>query len=585
MRRRLLAALGLVLLLALGDLALGYGRLPPGHVSNGSTEPRVTPGLALLAGAAVTPEPPSGQSSQSSPTPAPRSQPASAPPASSGGHLSVKARRKSREEVGPRYLVVFVLDGARPDYFDVPGIPHIRALMRSGTRYTNAFTGILESETPSGHAAIGTGSDPRKDGVLSFAWANSDNDTTVNLFNPDLINSGALEHILSSAHAPTIAGLVHTKDPQAQVVALSGHKYYAADAIGGPDANVIMYYRGTPDGHFAPTAISGHVPPPGVLTQPSLTRNTTHLTPGTEDHLTMKLDLATFARLHQRVTLMNVPEFDWPLGHVDGANRDPVLVKTLMQGFDRDLGQLENTYRRYGILNRTDFVITADHGFAPIYHTISATDIQSAVAAAGTSITSDTYHTAAYLWLKDPARAAAAAENVARLQNRYIQSVYFKEVIPGGYNYVRASGPDLFHVPGVEAANQYLLDSFAGPTGPDVVAFFTEDSASDPGGQATWKGDHGGADWEAQHIPLLLSGPGIRKGLVSHYPAQLIDIAPTVLSLLQVPSTMMEGTPLADAMDSPLPSAVAHQRSQATVRLPAVGALEAESRAEVTAGE
>jgi arylsulfatase A-like enzyme len=346
-----------------------------------------------------------------------------------------------------------------------------------------------------------------------------------------------------------------------------------------------MYYSGTPDGHFAPTAIPGHLPPAGILSQPDLTTNTTHLPPGVEDHLAMKLDLATFARLHQRVTLMNVPEFDWPLGHVDGANRDPGLVKTLMQDFDHDLGRLEDTYRKAGILNRTLFVITADHGFAPIYHTINATDIQNAVAAAGTSIISDSYHTAAYLWLRDPTKAAAAAENIARLQNRYIQSVYFKETIPGGYDYVRASGPELFHAAGAEAANQYLLRTFDGPAGPDVVAFFTEDSASNPGGQKAWKGDHGGNDWQAQHVPLILSGPGVRAGQVSRYPAQLMDIAPTVLSLMHMSSTGMQGTPLANAMRSTTAAAITRQQTVGDERMPVVASLQAESRGELAAGQ
>lgn len=578
-RQALAVVLGIVLVLALG--AAAFPRSRHSATDSAHSVSRPTASLALAPDASATPRT-AGMKRRKAlatavRTPIPTAQPTPVTP---------KTRRAQvrRSPAKPPYLVLFVLDGARPDYFNVPGIPHIRALMQSGTRYTNAFAGILESETPSGHASIGTGSLPRQDGILSFNWADSDN-TTIDLFNPTLVRSGLLERIMSRTGVPTIAGQVHASDPTAKVVALSGHKYYAADAMGGPDANVIMYYSGTPDGHFAPTAIPGHMPPAGILSQPDLATNTTHLPPGIEDHLAMKLDLATFARLHQRVTLMNVPEFDWPLGHVDGANRDPALVKTLMQDFDRDLGKLEATYRKAGILNRTIFVITADHGFAPIYHTVSATDIQHAVDAAGTSIISDSYHTAAYLWLKDPAKAAAAAENLARLQNPFIQSVYFKESVPGGYDYVRASGPELFHASGAEAANQYLLHTFQGPTGPDVAVFFTEDSASNPGGQKNWKGDHGGNDWEAQHIPLILSGPGVQAGKVSGYPAQLMDIAPTVLSLMHMSSAAMQGTPLANAMRSTTSAAIARQLAVRNQRMPVVTSLRAESRLEIAAGQ
>src|SRR5690349_11787530 len=74
-----------------------------------------------------------------SPTPLPTSTPSPTPKPAS---------------VSPKYMVVLVLDGGRPDYLSVPGIPHVRALMQNGTVYSNAFDGVLESETPTGHATI-----------------------------------------------------------------------------------------------------------------------------------------------------------------------------------------------------------------------------------------------------------------------------------------------------------------------------------------------------------------------------------------------------------------------------------------------
>jgi Type I phosphodiesterase / nucleotide pyrophosphatase len=132
-----------------------------------------------------------------------------------------------------KYVVLFVLDGAQPSYLHISGIPHVKALMRNGTEYTNAWAGILESETPSGHATIGSGSQPRNDGILSFDWANSDN-IPVSVFNENAIRSGHMENMMKTAPSPSIASLVHRENPKAKVVALSGYKYYAADAIGGP---------------------------------------------------------------------------------------------------------------------------------------------------------------------------------------------------------------------------------------------------------------------------------------------------------------------------------------------------------------
>jgi hypothetical protein len=104
--------------------------------------------------------------------------------------------------------------------------------------------------------------------------------------------------------------------------------------------------------------------------------------------------------------------------------------------------------------------------------------------------------------------------------------------------------------PGLDKAYRFLLSTFAGPTAPDVVTPFRENTIGTKIGSA--HGDHGGLNWGAQHIKLVMSGPGVRRGVVSHYPARLIDIAPTALHVLGLtPPASMDGTILADALLSP----------------------------------
>lgn len=81
------------------------------------------------------------------------------------------------------------------------------------------------------------------------------------------------------------------------------------------------------------------------------------------------------------------------------------------------------------------------------------------------------------------------------------------------------------------------------------------------GGESTWKGDHGGPDWGSQHLPLILSGPGIRRGVVSDWPARLEDIAPTVLMAMGAPTTGMQGIPLAGALEGATPEQQVAQRA------------------------
>jgi hypothetical protein len=377
---------------------------------------------------------------------------------------------------------------------------------------------------------------------------------------------------------------VHAKSRHAKVVALSGSKYYAADAIGGPDADITMYFQRTAAGHWAPTYIPGHPAPARVLNAPGVIAKSTSLPLGVQNHLAMKLAVETFNRTRQQVTLINLPEFDWPLGHVNGGVLDPSGVKTLMHTFDSDLAMMQDVYRKAGVLNRTLFVLMADHGMMPLRHKVNQSDITNAVAKAGTTLVSQAYTSGVYLWVKDASRVWAAAQNITRLDHPYVQSVYARVHTSKGYRYARVSSAKLLRTGGTEAANQYLLTSFNSSNAPDIVVAFAEGVGCEPGGQAGWKADHGGPSWQSQHLPLILSGAGIRSNYVSSYPARLIDVAPTILQVMGASHKGMQGVPLADALTAPPSWTVQWQKSASKTLIPAVAALQRQSTLELKAG-
>jgi arylsulfatase A-like enzyme len=105
------------------------------------------------------------------------------------------------------------------------------------------------------------------------------------------------------------------------------------------------------------------------------------------------------------------------------------------------------------------------------------------------------------------------------------------------------------------------MGTFAGATSPDVVVPFREDTIGRIYPNA--HGDHGGLNWGAQHVPLIISGPGVRSGTTSQYPARLIDVAPTALRLLGLPQAGMDGTVLADALTDAQPGELGAQSALA----------------------
>lgn len=474
------------------------------------------------------------------------------------------------EPVQAKYLVLMVLDGAQPADLDVTGLPQLDALRARGTQFTNAMSGILEAETPAGHATISTGSRPDRSGILGFDWGNDDQ--RYSLFDPSQMP--ALLQILQGAQSPTIGALYKQRFPSAKVVALSGHKYYAAAPLGGPTADAIMYFQGDSQGRYVPVAVPGHLPPAGILNNPQLSAKTTTLPPGGEDHLATNLAVQVVKTMHPRLLLMNYPEFDWPVGHIDGGLMDRAAVTTVMRGFDADLGHIEDVYRKAGILNKTLFVITADHGMMPITHYVPASTIQTAVTRAGTTAPDIAASSGDYIWLADGTKAAAVAQNVMQMKDPGIQMAYSLQTVNGRPKYVAADPSALSGAE--EAANQYLLGALLNGHKPDVVVFGHEGvSFSDPGFK--WKADHGGSSWESQHVPLILAGPGIVPGSVSSEPAQLEDVAPTVLTDMGVKPAGMEGNVLTAALDRPPALRLGARRAEMALIGPVVSSLESQS--------
>ncbi|GAC1629303.1 MAG: hypothetical protein NVS4B2_11280 [Chloroflexota bacterium] len=447
----------------------------------------------------------------------------------------------------PKYIVMLVLDGALPSYFKLASFPHLAGLLRTGTTYYRAWDGMLESETPTAHATLGTGSLPRRHGLISFGWV-TNQDVQEQPTNPIPIQQGQLENLLKQSGVPSIASLVKQRDPAARIVVTSGHKDYAVDAIGGWAADYLMYY-GIKNQVWTPFSIMRHVPPQSIVQAPGLTTFAPHLAPGDQDGFAVKLALSAFQRVRQRVTIINLPEFDWPLGHLLGAGADRWLAWKLMSQLDSDVASIEAAYAQAHVLKNTLFVVTADHGMLTLKHLIQHEVIQKAVQSAGATMSDYEYHSAGYLWIREKKRIAQVARKVADLHNPHVAAVYYRN--PDTTHYVSVPNGTTPVPPRLDAAYQYLLSTFAVSKAPHVVIFLKENSGISGRLQVGWRGDHGGASWNAQHVPLILSGPGVRQNVKSSYPATLYDVAPTILSLLGIAPRGMDGVVLNDALTAP----------------------------------
>ncbi len=268
----------------------------------------------------------------------------------------------------------------------------------------------------------------------------------------------------------------------------------------------------------------------------------------------MDFALYLFAQEKPEILLLNLALCD-DIGHIHGANLGKRQMAGIISNVDRQLGRLIEAHKQAGIYERTIFVITSDHGMSANLHTIDETPMASIVSQYGLK------RSAARLefYVSDPAKAKEAAEKMARLKLQGIHAVYYKEKDgEGGYRYLPAPGSTLEGT--LDACYRYLTSTYACPHSLDVVCFPAANWNIQEAMQY-FKGDHGTATWENQHIPLIIAGPGFKKGVLSHAPARLVDVPPTILAAVGLKSEKMDGVVLPDALASPADSLLQAQQA------------------------
>jgi len=474
---------------------------------------------------------------------------------------------------GP-FALILVVDAARFDEFNLDQMPNVSRLVAGGTMYARAWAGNLPSVTEASHATIGTGVLPARHGILGDTWrVPGKNQMTPNLLSGQLTRTGYIGKIIRQAGAPSLGAMVHQKYPGSIVVALSGHKVYAADALGAGTADFVAFGIQDARKHYIPSAIPGHAPSQRILGSPQLDLPSYPRVPGEEDAWVTTLTEKFLFKYHPRLMMVNFPEVDI-YGHVAGTSA--TVMQPLISNIDHQVGRLLAAYGRAGMLSQTYFVITADHAMVPGLHSVASSVIDRVIQLAGGQALYVGHGDYSPIWLKNTSAVPRVAEALANANIPEIAAVYAKNA-QGRYTIV--SHTSRLATPDVQSAYADLLSSFNNPTSPDIVLLYDENTITMTPlyVKIGRKGDHGGASWGAQHIPLILAGPGIKQAYQSNYPARLVDIAPTLETLMGMTPSKQDGVPLADAMIKPPSWAVAAQNRQSPRLLDDITGLQREA--------
>jgi predicted AlkP superfamily pyrophosphatase or phosphodiesterase len=488
----------------------------------------------------------------------------------------VAGRAARSEALAPppsHYVVFIVIDGGRPSYLKLGHLPHIAALMQRGVVYDRAWVGQLESSTPGVHITFGTGTLPKVNGVLGFQYIDPRTRAKIDIRN--LVTNQALESALRRLPVPGVAARLHRCMPKAISIAASSSKGYAVVAMSAGAATYGIFGKYI---HrlFVPSFL--HTPPPLTVQERKALTVRAPISSEEKDSWAFQYVLSVVRKVTPRLVMMNLPEFDIE-GHWNGVHDTGTDTK-LIENIDSWIGRLEDAYRARGILDQTDFIITADHGFtqsrpAPTTPTIEAASQRAhariaLISTAGGAIS-----------LVNPAQAPALARRLVAMKPSHVAAIFYRSQNRAHDHFVLASPKSWLLNAHVATALQHLVNTTAGPAGPDVWMLLREHYTSHAQNVAgTWKGTHGGATWQVQHVPLIISGPGIESGKVSRFPARAIDMVPTLERLLGLPSLPRTGVVLADALTNPSDSETQAQNALTDQLTSDVNALQAQSAAD-----
>ncbi len=446
----------------------------------------------------------------------------------------------------PRFVLI-ALDGLRPDMVSPEATPNLAALAATGTRFANARS-VFPSETRVATPSLITGCRPGGHGMV----ANTLFDAAVA---PDrLLRTKLVEDVLAMAQG---AESPLERPSLAERLAGSGRSFAlvsagtagaarllhpAADRLGSFRWNVEDTQGATAD---LVRAEIGETPPHAV---PNL---------GRIAHAGRVLLEHVLPKLRPDVALLWLSEPDIAFHYAGLLSAE---ARAGLHASDAVVGQVMAWRDAQPDAAEIGLIVISDHGHVTGRGKLSlAAELRRAGFRAGTGMASDVDVVVAPaaapgLWFRDPALAPQVAEFLATQPWAGPLLARDPTILPPGQAMalsVLGSG---------HRRSADLVATFAGSAEADewgLPGHAPFDAADVPEGG----GMHGGLHRAELATVLVMQGGPFRRGAVAQTPADLTDIAPTVLHLLGLGIEGCEGRPLAAAWDeardaAPIPELV-----------------------------
>lgn len=411
--------------------------------------------------------------------------------------------------------VVIVVDGLRPDYVTADVMPRLFRLAARGIVF-NAHHAVFPTVTRVNAPSFVTGSYPETHGLLGNAiYIPKANPTKA-------LDTGGKASLEAAERAD---GPLLTAPTLGEIVQRSGRKVLAVSSGSSGSAFLLNH-----------TTIDGATIHPEFVLPPSLAGRAAarlgpapaHATPNDaqnryaiDAYLALGLD-----EIHPDITFVWLNDPDGT-AHASGIGAE--LTVTSLALVDAGIGRIEDALRAKGMLDRTNILVTSDHGFSTHAGGFKLAPLVEPFAKPMPDGSMDIVVAEGAIYLRsrqDPERVAAI---IAALQKRPEVGAIFTKPRPGGGFEGIVPGTLSFDVArwNHARAGDILVSSNWNHDRNQGYSGTTTD-----GGTA----GHGSSSPYDIHNTLIAAGPDFREHAASDVPTSNVDLAPTLLRLLEIPA-------------------------------------------------
>jgi predicted AlkP superfamily pyrophosphatase or phosphodiesterase len=453
------------------------------------------------------------------------------------------------QSAGARLIIVFVVDGLRPDAITAEDTPTLFRLRAEGVDFANSHS-VFPTVTRVNAATLATGTQPGTHGIVG-------NQLYVPAVEPRrAFDTGDYRNLRRLGDASggrlvlttTLAERLHARGLE------------LAGISSGSTGSAFLLNPSAPAGIGA--LVNGYFDPGKTVAYPPAVSEAilAKLGPAPAKSGSGRYDAAVTwtqrgLREHVLPELRPAVVLNWltePDHSQHAIGVGSPAAREALRHDDREIAQTLATLDSLGLTATTDVFVASDHGFTT---NTAGVDVAGALIEAGLKAAPDS--TDVVLASSGQAVAVHVEDRDAERITRLVRFVHAQDW--GGVMFTAARAPgdprgavegtfalELIHVAGARAPD--LLFTFPWTSEPNAFGVRGTDLTSVSGGAKLYASDHGSmSPWNVRNT-LLAWGVDFKRGATVRTPAGNVDVTPTILALLGLPTDGLDGRVLREAI-------------------------------------